>query len=414
MKDVQAFFGFANFYRCFISDFSKKVKPLNDLTKDTQYTTKKGTKEVKYKAFQWTTTCQEAFEDLKRAFTTAPVLAHYDSSLETWVETNAFDFVIAGVLSQMHGDGVLKPVAYFSKKTTPAECNYMIYDKELLAIVKSFETWRPELASVNEPVRVLTDHQNLEHFMTTKQLNRRQARWAEFLSEFNFRITYRPGKEGEKPDTLTRLAQDKLKGVEDARQQHQFQTLLKADQLDDDVKKALAVIFSANSTEANEINVDSEVDVDSKVDMDSEVEKNENIVDVRDYINQNLHQHSELEQILEQSSSSTKMAGSKIKNSLEDLLDKSYQKDEIVNSIIAAKQSGLRKLPADLTKQGIKLAMGDLTLQGSGRSTRLYVKGKMLVPNDENLKLFLLQQHHNPAIQGHPGYKAMLWKLLEN
>ena len=67
------------------------------------------------------------------------MLAHYDLKLETWVETNASDFVVAGVLSQMHGE-VLKPVAYFSKKMTPAECNYMIYDKELLAIVKSFKT----------------------------------------------------------------------------------------------------------------------------------------------------------------------------------------------------------------------------------------------------------------------------------
>ena len=340
VKDVQAFLGFANFYRRFIPEFSKKVKPLNELTKGTQYTTRSGKRKIKYGTFDWTTTCQGAFEDLKRAFTTAPVLAHYDSKLETWVETDASDFVVAGVLSQMHGE-VLKPVAYFSKKMTPAECNYMIYDKELLAIVKSFETWRPELASVNEPVQVLTDHQNLEHLMTTKQLNRRQARWAEFFSEFNFRVTYRPGKEGEKPDTLTRLAQDRPKRFDDARQQHQFQTLLKADQLDDDVKKALAVIFSANSTEANEINVDSEVDVDSKVDMDSEVEKNENIVDVRDYINQNLHQHSKLQQILKQGSSSTKIAGSRIKNSLEEFLDIAYQNNEVLNSIIAAKRAGL-------------------------------------------------------------------------
>ena len=103
------------------------------------------------------------------------------------------------------------------------------------------------------------------------------------------------------------------------------------------------------------------------------------------------------------------MAGSRIENSLEDLLDKAYQKDEIVDSIIAAKRAGLWKLPANLTtKQGIKLAMEDLTLRGSGRSTRLYVKGKMYAPDDNNLKLFLLQQHHKPAIQGHPGYKAML------
>ena len=78
-------------------------------------------------------------KDLNRAFTTAPVLAHYDSKLETWVEINASDFVVARVLSQMHGE-VLKPVAYFSKKMTPAECNYMIYNKKLLAIVKSFKT----------------------------------------------------------------------------------------------------------------------------------------------------------------------------------------------------------------------------------------------------------------------------------
>ena len=138
--------------------------------------------------------------------------------------------MVAGVLSQKHGEE-LKPVAYFSKKTTPAECNYMIYDKKLLAIVKSFETWRPKLASVSpdQPVKVLTDHQNLEVFMTTKQLNCQQARGAKFLSEFNFKITYRPGKEGEKPDTLTRLAQDRPKRFDNSRQQHQFQTLLKAD-----------------------------------------------------------------------------------------------------------------------------------------------------------------------------------------
>ena len=141
------------------------------------------------------------------------------------METDSSDFVTAGVLSQMH-DGMLRPVAFFSKKMSPAECNYMIYDKELLAIVKSFKTWRPELASVDRPVKVYTDYKNLEHFMTTKQLNRRQARWAEFLSEFNFKISYRPGKQGEKPDVLTRRSQDFPKSIEDLRQQYQFQTLL--------------------------------------------------------------------------------------------------------------------------------------------------------------------------------------------
>ena len=99
MKDVQAFLGFANFYCQFIPSFSAKVKPLNKLTKGTQYTTKSGKKKIKYGPFEWSEACQQAFEGLKRAFTTALVLAHYDSSLETWVETDASDFIVAGVLS---------------------------------------------------------------------------------------------------------------------------------------------------------------------------------------------------------------------------------------------------------------------------------------------------------------------------
>ena len=75
------------------------------------------------------------------------------------------------VLSQMH-DKVLRSVVYFSKKLTSAECNYMIYDKKLLTIVKSFKMWHPELASAADQVKVYTDHRNLKYFMTTKQLNR--------------------------------------------------------------------------------------------------------------------------------------------------------------------------------------------------------------------------------------------------
>ena len=267
---------------------------------------------------------------------------------------------------------------------------------------------RPELASVDpdQPVKVLTDYQNLEHFMITKQLNRRQVKWAELLSEFNFKISYRPGKEGEKPDTLTRLAQDKLKGINDSQQQHQFQTVLKASQLVEDIRKALAVIFYADEAdEADEVDGVNGVNA-SEVDEVDEV-KNEDIVDVRDYMGLDLHQHSNVQQNLELSSSSTETAESRIENSLEGLLEIAYQSNE-VKSIIAAKRAGLRKLPSNITKQGIKLAMGDLTLKGSEKSTRLYVKSKMYVPNDEKLKLFLLQQHHNPPTQSHPGYKSML------
>ena len=91
----------------------------------------------------------------------------------------------------------LHPVAFFSKKHSPAECNYEIYDKELMAIIRCFEEWRAELQSSINPIRVLSDHKNLEYFMTNKLLSRRQARWAQFLSQFDFKIVYRPGKLGE-------------------------------------------------------------------------------------------------------------------------------------------------------------------------------------------------------------------------
>lgn len=108
-------------------------------------------------------------------------------------------------MSQYNQSGILCPVAYFSKKHSPAECNYEIYNKELMAIIQCFEAWRPELEGSAFLIHVLSNHKNLEYFMTTKSLSRRrQARWSEYLSRFNFRIVYQPGKMNGKADALTR------------------------------------------------------------------------------------------------------------------------------------------------------------------------------------------------------------------
>ncbi|KAI0996259.1 hypothetical protein K3495_g11919 [Podosphaera aphanis] len=214
VKDAQALLGFSNFYRRFIKGFSKVVKPLVELTK----------KEVK---FDWSSACNRALKKLKKAFTSAPILLRFDSTKETFVEADASDFVSSGVLSQTSPDGLLHPVAYMSKKYDPAECNYEIYDKELLAIVRCFESWRSEIQGIEYPISVITDLSNLTYFMTTKQLTRRQVRWSEFLSGFDFKIIYRPGKQEGKPDALTRRSQDLPRDRFDARIQHQNQTLLK-------------------------------------------------------------------------------------------------------------------------------------------------------------------------------------------
>ena len=158
--------------------------------------------------FEWGEECEAAFQKLKRRFTSALVLRHFDLDKEIIVEMDASDYVSVGVMSQYDANGILHPIAFFSKKHSPAECNYEIYDKELMAIIHCFEEWCAELESSLHPIRVLSDYKNLEYFMSTKLLSRHQARWSKFLSRFNFRIIYWPSKAGGKPDVLTQRSRD--------------------------------------------------------------------------------------------------------------------------------------------------------------------------------------------------------------
>lgn len=113
---------------------------------------------------------------------------------ETILEADASGWATGGCLSQYHSDGKLYPVAYFSKKLTPIECNYNIHDKELLAIVRCLAEWRGELIGLQKPFTIITDHNNLKYFMTTRKLTERHVRWSQFLSQFNFHLKYRSGK----------------------------------------------------------------------------------------------------------------------------------------------------------------------------------------------------------------------------
>src|ERR1700712_1042043 len=89
-----------------------------------------------------------------------------------------------------------------------AECNYDIHDKELLAVIQAFKEWKRYTRGSSRTLTVYTDYKNLVTFMSTKELSERQGRWMRFLTQYNFKIIYRPGKEGGKPDALTRRAGD--------------------------------------------------------------------------------------------------------------------------------------------------------------------------------------------------------------
>jgi len=92
------------------------------------------------------------------------------------IETDTSDFALGAVLSQRDGENRLHPVEFHSRKFQPAEINYEIHDKELLAVVDTFKHWQPYCEGAMHQVQVVSDHQNLEYFTTTKVLNRRQAR----------------------------------------------------------------------------------------------------------------------------------------------------------------------------------------------------------------------------------------------
>jgi len=130
---------------------------------------------------------------------------HFNPDNPIVVETDASDYAIAAIISQISpDDGDIHPIAFYSCSMQPAELNYEIYDKELLAIFEAFRQWRNYLEGSAHVVLVLSDHKNLEYFATTKQLMRRQVHWSEYLSGFNYLIRYRAGRLGTKPDALTR------------------------------------------------------------------------------------------------------------------------------------------------------------------------------------------------------------------
>ncbi len=122
------------------------------------------------------------------------------------MEVDASTTGVGAVLSQQQGTPAnLQPCAFFSRKLSPAEKNYDIGNRELLAIKLALEEWRHWLEEAQYPFTILTDHKNLQYLWEAKRLNPRQARWALFFTRFNFTISYRPGPRNVKADALSRL-----------------------------------------------------------------------------------------------------------------------------------------------------------------------------------------------------------------
>ena len=127
---------------------------------------------------------------MKRKFTEEPVLGMPDHNKPFQIECDASKYAYGAVLTQLDTNGDRHPCAFISKTFSPTERNYKIYDRELLAIIRALEEWRHYIQGLPHTTTVLSDHKNLTYYRDARKLNRRQARWSLFLSEFDIKLVH--------------------------------------------------------------------------------------------------------------------------------------------------------------------------------------------------------------------------------
>ena len=197
LKELRQFLGLASYYRRFIQGFAAVAHPLHQLTR-------------KNVPFVWNDQCQQAFEDLKKQLTEAPILAYPDFSKEFILETDASTMGLGAVLAQQQHSGKTHPVAYASRTLTPAEKNYGITELETLAVVWAFGHFRAYL--YGHQVTVYTDHSAVRAILENPNLSGKHARWWTKVYGSgiqNVRVIHRAGKQNANADALSRQPLDR-------------------------------------------------------------------------------------------------------------------------------------------------------------------------------------------------------------
>ena len=374
IKDVQIFLKFVNFYRKFILDYSRIIVFLNRLTKN----------EKKKFVFSWSFDDFEeiAFRTLKLAFTTAFILQHFNFDSETWIETNVSNFVVVAMLNQKNSDEKLHSVAYMFKKMSSIECNYEIYDKKLLTIVRAFEKWRSKCAeiSVEDSIKILIDHRNLKHFMTTKQLNRRQTRWVEFLAKFNFKIVYRLEVQDIKFDNLIRKSQDLSNSQQNERQQFNHRVLLKSHYLDEEVRNAINLASLLMNEGQKKIIILTVMLYE--------------LSEERLFANEKSDEESSVKSILENESTADSITA---QLDIVELIRTTYFDDIILQRIMKSKRERLRRISSDIIKIEVRFELDDCEI----KDELFWIKNRLYVSHDDDVFAAILKQIHELSSEEH-------------
>ena len=189
VKDVRSFLGLSGYYRAFIRNYAAMSRPLTQLTR-------------KDEKFVWTDSQQLAFDDLKAALTSESVLAHPRFDQQFILSTDASDYAISAILSQLQ-NGKERPISFASRMLNAAERNYSTTQKELLAVVFGTQIHRCFL--YGRKFKIVTDHAALKWLITVKNHHcARLTRWVLKLSEYDFEIEHKAGKKHVNADCLSR------------------------------------------------------------------------------------------------------------------------------------------------------------------------------------------------------------------
>ncbi|GJS27327.1 reverse transcriptase domain-containing protein [Tanacetum coccineum] len=182
--EIRQFLGLAGYYRRFIEGFSKIAKPMTKLTQ----------KKIK---FEWSDKAEAAFQLIKQKLCSAPILALPEGNEDFIAYCDASIKGLGAVLMQRE-----KVIAYASRQLKIHKKNYTTHDLELGAVVFALKIWRHYLYGTK--CTVFTDHKSLQHILDQKELNMRQRRWLELLSDYDCEIRYHPGKANVVADALSR------------------------------------------------------------------------------------------------------------------------------------------------------------------------------------------------------------------
>lgn len=188
IHDVRSFLGLCSYFRRFIENFCHRAQPLQELVKGDA-------------KFKWTNTQALAFDDLKQALVSDPVLGLFNEDDPTELHTDASGYGIGAVLTQIQG-GVGKVIAYASRILTKAERNYSTTERECLAVIWAVKKFRPYL--FGKQFTVVTDHHSLCWLTGLKDPSGRLARWALQLQEYDISVVYKSGKKHKDADSLSR------------------------------------------------------------------------------------------------------------------------------------------------------------------------------------------------------------------